>query len=790
MTARAGASPAMMPVAEPPDINVMRRPRTGRIGLALVLLALVLGLATYLVLTGLTPIRPTPQLVWWLVAANGVMVLLLALLIARQVIWLVRARRRRLAGAGLHGRIVGLLSLFAAVPAIIVALFASVTLNRGLDAWFSERIESIVRRAIIVSEAYIQDKVAQARVDVRGFAREIEARKTLLAADRPQFLQEISVLAAVRGVPAVFILNPRQQRLEAAITADERIRFRPPPPDAFRIADEGKVLVTGPGPGDNFIRAMMKLEELPGLYVLIYRAVDPEVIRQLTAAQQELNEFLSFKKQRFGIQVTFAFVYAGVAFIFLLAAIWFGMWLADRLVAPVVGLIGASRQLARGNFDVQLPEPEGQGDVATLLRVFNRMTRQLKQQRQQLLDAYHELDERRRFMEAVLAGVSAGVMGLDAQQRIRLLNRSARELLGLKRENPVGRSLEEVVPAFAPVLEKAKARRSGFGQDHVRMEVNGEERTFMVRAVVERGDKELFGYVITFDDTTELLTAQRNAAWADVARRIAHEIKNPLTPIQLSAERLRRRFGKEITSSPEVFAQCTDTIVRQVEDIGRMVDEFSSFARMPQAHPERQDIVQVIKEALLLQRVSSEDIRIELELPDAPLELEFDRRLITQALTNLVKNAREAIEARREEEPDLEGRIIVRLVRQEEGVAIQVIDNGKGLPKQERHRLTEPYMTTRKKGTGLGLAIVQRIMEEHGGRLELADAPQGRGAMVSLWLPLRGMGDGAPDGAADAGTGNAHDDGGGAAADTEERAAARNEAAGHDDGKREEEERA
>ena len=737
MALQADQSTASAHKGEARDIVSFRRPRTGWAGMVLVLAALALGLATYLILTGLTPIKPTAELVVWLVAANGVMLVLLGVLIARQVFWLVRARRRRLAGAGLHARIVGLLSLFAAVPAVIVALFASVTLNRGLDAWFSQRIESIVRRAIIVSEAYIEDKRAQARVDARAIARDVEANRALFEADRKQFMQQVSVLAAVRGVPAVYVINPEQQRVEAAIVADPDIRFRLPALGAFRIATAQKVVVTGPGPEDNFIRALLKLTALPGRYLLIYRAVNPEVIRQLTAAQQELNEFLSFKRQRFGLQVTFAFVYAGVTFIFLLAAIWFGMWMADRLVAPVVGLIRASRELARGNFDVQLPAPKGQGDVETLVRVFNQMTRQLKNQRQQLLDAYHELDERRRFMETVLGGVSAGVIGLDESGRIRLLNPSARKLLGLGGNNPVGKTLEEVAPAFVPLLEKARTRRGGSAEDHVRMEVDGEERTFMVRVAAEKGENELFGHVITFDDTTELLNAQRNAAWADVARRIAHEIKNPLTPIQLSAERLKRRFAKEISSSPEVFAQCTDTIVRQVEDIGRMVDEFSSFARMPKAHPERQDIVQVVKEALLLQRVSSEDVRIELQLPEAPLELDFDRRLITQALTNLVKNAREAIEARREQEPDLQGHIVVRLDVEEGQVGIRVIDNGRGLPKKDRQRLAEPYMTTREKGTGLGLAIVQRIMEEHGGRLELADAPEGQGAMVTLWLPRK-----------------------------------------------------
>ncbi len=718
------------------DIVSFRRPRAGTLGLLLVGLALGTGLATYLILTGLTPVEPTPRLVSTLVLLNGGLVLLLAILIGWQVLLLWQARRRRLAGARLHGRIVLLLFLFAAVPAVIVAIFASVTLNRGLDAWFSERIEAIVRRAIIVSEAYIQDKVENARVDAESLARDIGASRELFQRDRQQFLQQLTVVAAVRGLPAVYVINPARRRLEVAIAADARIRFRPPPPDAYRAADSGKTVVTGPGPGDNFIRALKKLEGFDGLYLLVYRGVNPRVIQQLTAARQELNEFLSFKKQRFGLQVTFALVYAGVTLIFLLAAIWFGLWMADRLVRPVVGLIGAARELARGNFDVQLPAPRGNDDIDVLVRVFNQMTRQLKAQRAELLQAYHQLDERHRFMEAVLGGVSAGVIGLRPEGSISLVNRSARELLGLKETELVGHALKETLPAFASVLEKARARRSGQAEDHVQMQVKGEERAFLVRVTREQSDRETFGYVLTFDDTTELLTAQRNAAWADVARRIAHEIKNPLTPIQLSAERLKRRFGKEIGSAPDVFAKCTDTIIRQVEDIGRMVDEFSSFARMPKAHIEEHDLVETVKEALLLQRMAGEDIEIVLDLPEGPLPAPFDRRLITQAITNLVKNAREAIEARVSRNPEPKGRIEVRLEVRGGRAAIRVIDNGCGLPREQRQRLAEPYMTTREKGTGLGLAIVQRIMEEHHGRLELADNPHERGAMVSLVLPL------------------------------------------------------
>ncbi len=719
------------------DIVAFRRPRTGRIGLLLVIFAVVAGLVTYAILTGLTPIRPTPRIVTTLLWLNAGFVLLMAILIGWQVALLVRARRRRLEGAGLHIRIVTLLSLFAAVPAIIVAVFASVTLNRGLDAWFSERIQSIVNRAVDVAQTYIQEKTDLARIDLAGIASDLEKNAELFEKDRQKLVQHVALLAAVRGLAGVFVIDQKNRRLDVMVRAGDKIRFRPPPPAAFEVAEKGKALVMGPGPGDNIIRGLKRLD-LPGeRYLYIYRTVNQDVLKQLLKARQEQEEFAQLKSQRFGLQVTFALMYASVTFIFLLAAIWFGLWLADRLVEPVIGLIRAARQVSGGNFNVRLPVGQATGDIETLLRAFNQMTKQLKAQREELLDAYHKLDQRRRFTEAVLAGASAGVLGLDRNGTITLVNRSALKLLGMHRDELMGRKLSEVLPEYTGAFEKARNKRSGHAEDNVTRKVGEEARNFIVRITTERSGQDIFGYVVTFDDITELLNAQRNAAWADIARRIAHEIKNPLTPIQLSAERLKRRYAKEITSRPDVFEQCTDTIIRQVGDIGRMVDEFSSFARMPSAHLEPNDLVQVVKEALLLQRVASDDISFEMRLPDEPLIFAFDRRLITQALTNLVKNARESIEARLEEEAELQGHIVVEVVTDNDRAEIRVIDNGRGLPKENRRRLTEPYMTTREKGTGLGLAIVKRIMEEHGGQIRLEDAPKGRGAMVVLSLVMK-----------------------------------------------------
>jgi two-component system, NtrC family, nitrogen regulation sensor histidine kinase NtrY len=363
----------------------------------------------------------------------------------------------------------------------------------------------------------------------------------------------------------------------------------------------------------------------------------------------------------------------------------------------------------------------------------------LKAQRNELMSANRTLDERRQFTEAVLAGVSAGVIGVEPDGHISLVNRQALDFLGRSEPDLIGLPLTEVLKPFAGVFEQSAARQSGLSGGQVNMTVGGRERSFIVRVTTESSGAADRGHVVTFDDITELVSAQRNSAWADIARRIAHEIKNPLTPIQLSAERLKRKYAREIKTDKQVFLQCTDTIIRQVGDIGRMVDEFSSFARMPSAVLEVQELAAVVREATVLQRVSSTDVTIDVNLPEMPVVFAFDRRLVTQAVINLVKNAREAIEQRQHTNAEPPGRIVV-----DAGVAngvpfISVTDNGIGLPKENRHRLTEPYMTTREKGTGLGLAIVKRIMEEHKGSLRLTDAPPelfgGLGARIELTFP-------------------------------------------------------
>ena len=731
-------------------IAQVRRRTSGRLGLLLVLLAVISGLSTFVILTGLTPIRPTQQVVISLLTVNGLIVATMAAMIGWQLWNLYQERRRGIAGAALHTRIVSLLGLFAAVPAIIVALFAAVTLNRGLDTWFSERTQSIVDSAITVAESYLNEQGDIVRNDIEAIANGIDQQKAIYDSNRNLFLRRLATITSLRSLTAAYVINQSEKRVEASVTANRRVVFNAPSDEFLKKATAGEPVVDGPSNG-NLIRALVKLKNFDNHYLYIYRTVNPEVIQQLAKARAEKAEYDQLRDQRTGLQLTFALMYSGVMFVFLLAAIWLGMWFADRLVEPVVNLVGAARRVSRGQLDAKVDVRRGTGDLATLGSTFNQMTEQLQSQRDELVATNHQLDERRRFSEAVLSGVTAGVIGLDSKGIITLANRSALQLLGLTNKELIGHGLAKALPQMNPLFRKASNKANGTAEGQINFRSDSQERNFVVRVTTERSSEDEHGYVVTFDDITDLVSAQRTSAWADIARRIAHEIKNPLTPIQLSAERLRRKYGKEIQSDPKVFDQCTETIIRQVGDIGRMVDEFSSFARMPSAVLEKQDLVGVVKEAMVLQKASMPEVTFATDFPASQIEADFDRRLITQAVINLVKNAIEAVESRHQAGDDAPASIKVAVRDTKGKVQIDVADNGIGLPKENRARLTEPYMTTREKGTGLGLAIVKRVMEEHDGRLELHDAPAdfegGKGALVRLTFPKNST-NGAPQDAA------------------------------------------
>jgi two-component system nitrogen regulation sensor histidine kinase NtrY len=706
------------------------------IGVFVVVLALLSALTTFMVLAGLTPIAPTHQVVVTLLLVNAVTVALLVGLIGREMWRVLQARRRGRAAARLHVRIVALFSVIAAAPAILVAVVASVTLDRGLDRLFSQQTHSLIENSLIVADAYVREHAQFARADTIATAIELARAKPLFDQNRDQFRQFLAVQASIRGLPAVMLLDKDLNVIEQVDSQVNHI-FAKPSADVLAFVNDTEPQVAM-FLDANYVAAIIKLRGYQDTYLYIARLLDPRVLAQLNATREGVAQYADLEARRVGVQVAFGLMYTVISLIVLLSAVWIGLNFANYLVAPIRRLIGAAQVVATGNLYVQVPTRRSEGDLAQLGETFNKMTQELRTQRDDIVRARDLIDSRRRFTEAVLASASAGVIGVDGEGRISILNRSAERLIGCTETEALGRLLTEIVPELSEIFASARVGVQRLVQGQVTINRNGKERNVSVRVTSEQsGAAEYeYGYVVTLDDITELVTAQRTSAWADVARRIAHEIKNPLTPIQLSAERLRRKYLPGIKEDTTVFAQCVDTIVRQVDDIKRMVDEFSRFARMPKPVIETDNVADTVRQVVFLQRVGNADIDIDVEIAEDPMPARFDRRLISQGLTNIIKNATEAVGA---VPPGELGRGHIRVSAERDGddIVIDVVDNGIGLPKENRSRLLEPYVTTREKGTGLGLAIVGRILEDHGGRIELGDAAEKYPGQRGAWMRLR-----------------------------------------------------
>jgi two-component system nitrogen regulation sensor histidine kinase NtrY len=718
-------------LAGPPAVG--RRFSTRRVGPIAVGIALLSALATFLVLSGLTPFLPTHDLVVSLLLVNAVAALVLILVIAREVWAIVQARRRGRAAARLHVQIVGLFAVIAAVPAILVAIVASITLDRGLDRFFSTRTRAVIQNSLAVSEAYLREHAQMIRGDIIAMATDVSRAKTLFDTDRDRFRQLLTAQATVRGLPAAVMLDGDLNVVERSnLRASQD--FNVPSKEALDAITETEPQIALI-PDANYVAAIIRLRSFDDTFLYVTRPLDPRVVAQLRETRASVSEYALLESRRLGVQVAFGLMYTVIALIVLLSAILIGLNFANRLVAPIRRLIGAANIVSTGNLHVQVPVRKSEGDLGQLGETFNRMTQDLRTQRDDLMRASELIDSRRQFTEAVLAGASAGVIGVDNNGRISILNRSAEHLIGRTESEALGKPLLEIFPELSEIMDQAAESGQRLTQGQVTINRRGRERNLSVRVTSEQSAEAEHGYVVTLDDITELVIAQRTSAWADVARRIAHEIKNPLTPIQLSAERLRRKYGKAITEDRAVFEQCTDTIVRQVDDIRRMVDEFSRFARMPKPVIEAEDVADMVRQTVFLMRVGHADIDISLELGEDPMPARFDRRLISQALTNIIKNGTEAIAAL--PEGSEKGHIDVSTTRENGEIYIDVVDNGIGLPKENRTRLLEPYVTTREKGTGLGLAIVGKILEDHGGGLELHDASGIRPGQRGAWVRVR-----------------------------------------------------
>jgi len=713
--------------------------RSSLIALAVALAALVSGVLTYLTLTGLAPYNPTPAVMVVLIVVDLSLVLALAALIAWRLTRLWIERKSGAAGSKLHIRLVAMFSAIAVIPAILVAIFAAVSLNLGIEAWFSERVQTALANSVSVADAYVEEHKQVIRGDILAMAFDLDRAGPLLQTDQKRIVEILETEAKLRALPGVYVIDSSGRTLASAKLRSMPDRG-PVTPEQIEQAKGGQVVVLAES-NEKAVSALVKLDAFVDAYLLVTRAVDPLVLERQRGTHDAVSEFQQLNQNRSEIQLTFAALYIVVAMLILLAAVWLGLWAASRIVTPIGRLAGAAERVSEGDLGVRVAVGKDDDEISSLSETFNRMTSQLEGQRKELIDANFQLDSRRRFTEAMLEGVSAGVVGLDGEGRITLINRTASRLLDATPEEIEGRHYSECVPELAGLIRRAMSEPMAQAAGQVDVRRDGALRHLNVQVSSEAGDKT-HGFVVTFDDITDLVSAQRTAAWADVARRIAHEIKNPLTPIQLSAERLKRKYAGEVSSDPEVFAQCTDTIIRQVGDIGRMVDEFSSFARMPAPVIRSEQAQELVRHAVFLQRVAHPQITFEVTAPSEPVVFDCDGRLVSQALTNVLKNAAEAIAARMTAGDKTPGAIALDLTVKGGRLIMSVRDNGVGLPAENRHRLTEPYVTTRVKGTGLGLAIVRKILEDHGGELVLEDASretsgQSTGAIVRMSFPLR-----------------------------------------------------
>ena len=711
--------------------------------LGLVVLGPVLVLVTYVVMGPLDQ-GAASNLLRAVMLADLVYVIMIAALVVQQLARMISARRRRSAGSRLHLRLTGVFAGMALLPTIAVAVFAMLSINMGLEAWFSDRVRRVIDNSVAAARAYEQEHRRDLITDARALASLINATKrAAVFIDDGQIRQVLSQgqRQIQRGLKEAFVIDGTG-KIRARGERSYLFDYENPSRARIDQAIEEGVVVIRDWDNDEF-RALMPLAEIPDRYLYVSREVDGDILNLLDQTRETARFYGQLESDRGQVLFEFGLLYLGFAAILILAAVWLGMWFAERLSRPVGRLTGAAQRVGEGDLDVRVREEKGDDEIAMLSRYFNQMTRQLKAQRDRLLTNTEQIERRRRLFDSVLGSVSSGVVGLDPRGRVTFVNRAAERLLDWH-DDRQSLTLSLAVPEFGPLFERLRATASGFVQEEIKVSRGGQAEHLLVRMSTrasEDGKRE--GYVVAFDDVTTLVAAQRMAAWGDVARRIAHEIKNPLTPIKLSAERIRRKFGRILDEDQAADLETlTGVVIRQTDDLRRIVDEFSRFARMPEPQISRQDLAVLLREAVTLQEAGQPDVRFETDFTKDGIIAELDATMIAQALTNLIKNAGEAILCMQEKGVSDSYRPRIRVTSRRDGdmAEIRIMDNGIGLP-EDRARLFEPYVTTREKGTGLGLPIVKKIIDEHGGTLVLEDAPAfdgaaHRGAMAVIRLPV------------------------------------------------------
>lgn len=700
-----------------------------RIGYLAVLGALAIGLLTIYTLGQFDPGQASSDALTTMIVIDVLAVIIVAGFVIRQILRLWVERRQKMAGYQLHWRLALLFGGVAALPAIITTVFALFVVDYSLRGWFADRISTAITGSVQVADSYFEEHASSIRSDVLTIANDVNREAFNLAQEPRLLAQYLTNQTALRNLSEAIILDGTGQVVAKSRFAFA-VTFTNIGNDWLTKARDGEVVILR-SDETNKLRAAVKLNSFVDAYLFVGRFIDRSVLEAVDSTRLAAADYQQLGISQLDLQVSFAFVFGLILALLLITALWIGLNLATAIVEPLGSVISVAEQVRDGNLNERVPAGLEVDEIARLGTSFNNMLDELVRSREQLVQANMQIDRRREFTEAVLKGVSSGVIGLDKAQKVTLPNSTARRLLDLTDTDLIGHKLEDVVPEFAGLVGMLKTRRRKLAEDQIVLDRAGKQLTLRARMATEMVDGSIIGYVVTFDDISDLQAAQRKAAWSDIARRIAHEIKNPLTPIQLASDRLRRKFQPEDDSKREQFAEYLTIIGRQVDDIGRMVDEFSSFARMPQPVMQPLSMHELVTGQAALFDAEAASISVSVGNSEDPAMVIGDPGLLRQALTNVIQNALDGLSETKSEDPQ----ITLELSVNDGFVTLHVTDNGPGFPDIDRAQLLEPYVTKRDKGTGLGLAIVSKIVQDHSGELHLVDAPGG-GARVTFTLPV------------------------------------------------------
>tara|TARA_Y100000590_G_scaffold470715_1_gene668343 strand:+ start:3931 stop:6156 length:2226 start_codon:yes stop_codon:yes gene_type:complete len=690
---------------------------------------------TWLVLTGQASFAPSNTVIFLLLLANTIFIIAMVVLIISRFSSILLAKRKKIAGSSLQIKLITLFGIVSALPALFVAILATITLDRGLDKWFSDRTKSMLEKSNIVANSYLREHSNNLRAEINAMQIDLNGSVKMFESNINVFAEYFLRQSKLRKLSGAYLINRNGDILISTSIPQRTIGYVKPSQLSYNRADEGDIVIFKPNK-NNMVSAFTLLPDFIDGYLLLYKAVDPTVINHLKQLELSTIAYDDLEQRRFNTQITFALQYIGFSLVFLTVAMWFSIFFANRMSAPIARLIYASKKVSDGDLDVNIENTSSNvdRDLSNLVDTFNLMTSDLKNQRETLVTNNQLLDERRKFTEAVLSGITSCVISIDSNGHIQIANLSACNFFKLKLNKILGVNIIDIMPEFSDILIKAYKSDENI-DEYITIKINNIIRNLHIKITKEEKTSKS-SMVIAFDDVTDLVYAQRTSVWADVAKRIAHEIKNPLTPIQLSAERLKRKYSNQITEDIETFEDCTDTIIRQVGDLGKIVDEFSAFAKMPSANILNHDICDTIRQAVLLQKISSDNINFDLNIPDNEIYLNFDRRLLSQAIINIIKNASESISSIHAN--DNEGNISISIQKEDHVVGLVISDNGTGFP-DNKDKLLEPYYTTREMGTGIGLSVVKNIIDVHNGELLLDNIIKGSkviGAKVQIKIPL------------------------------------------------------